>query len=233
MALSNEINQMKIKEEAKELEALLKTTAQAQSQQEGIVDDTPEELEPEPLFDIDYDKCKSSYIVRAKHSIKKIVKAVMPNPEKVDTQFIKDKIAQDAEQLGFLYYQQHLAELMQQASIESVRTGNVSPRMLETFTELARHMTTVSKQIADFQISIKENYAKIKFDAMETLPDMEDSLDQTSHGATPKALEQQHIFIGSADLNKDAQNAKLKYIKEHAAEMDMDYSDSTFEEDKK
>jgi len=56
---------MKIKEQAQELQALLSSTSKPQEPQAvvgNVVDDTPEELEPEPLFEINYDKCKRGFI---------------------------------------------------------------------------------------------------------------------------------------------------------------------------
>lgn len=199
---------MKIKEEAQELQALLNAT-KTDVQSQSIVDSTPEELEQEPLFDINYEKCKRSFIQKAKSSIKKIVRAVIKNPDAVDMEFVRDKIDQDAEQLGFLYYQQKLHELTQQSGIESIRTGNVSPRMLEVIATVGKNLMDISKQIADFQISIKDNYAKIKFDSIE---------DQGFGGLigteqeASKELEDKNIFIGSKNLNISIQEQKRALI---------------------
>lgn len=205
---------MKIKEQAQELQALLSSTSKPQEPQAvvgNVVDDTPEELEPEPLFEINYDKCKRGFIQKAKNSIKKIVRAVINNPDVVDFDFIKDKIEQDAEQLGFLYHQQKLHELTQQAGIESVRTGNISPRMIEVIATVGKNLMDISKQIAEFQISIKENYAKIKFDSIEDRGfSPAGSLSSDSDGN--KELEDQNIFIGSKSLNQSIQEQKRALI---------------------
>ena len=205
---------MKIKEQAQELQALLSSTSKPQEPQAvvgNVVDDTPEELEPEPLFEINYDKCKRGFIQKAKNSIKKIVRAVINNPDVVDFDFIKDKIEQDAEQLGFLYHQQKLHELTQQAGIESVRTGNISPRMIEVIATVGKNLMDISKQIAEFQISIKENYAKIKFDSIEDRGfSSAGALSSDSDGN--KELEDQNIFIGSKSLNQSIQEQKRALI---------------------
>ena len=205
---------MKIKEQAQELQALLSSTSKPQEPQAvvgNVVDDTPEELEPEPLFEINYDKCKRGFIQKAKNSIKKIVRAVINNPDVVDLDFIKDKIEQDAEQLGFLYHQQKLHELTQQAGIESVRTGNISPRMIEVIATVGKNLMDISKQIAEFQISIKENYAKIKFDSIEDRGfSSAGALSSDSDGN--KELEDQNIFIGSKSLNQSIQEQKRALI---------------------
>lgn len=204
---------MKIKEEAQELQALLNSTTKPVSvaPDTDVVDSTPEELEPEPLFDINYDKCKRGFMQKAKNSIRKIVRAVISDPSSVDMDFIKDKIDQDAEQLGFLYYQQRLHELTQQSGIESVRTGNVSPRMIEVIATVGKNLMDISKQIAEFQISIKENYAKIKFDSIEDRGFSHAGMIENSQEGS-KELEEQNIFIGSKGLNKLIQEQKKALI---------------------
>jgi hypothetical protein len=204
---------MKIKEQAQELQALLNATkAEGPAEQvPAVVDDIPDEIAPEPLFDIDYNKCKSGFIKKARMSIKKIVRAVISNPEAVDMDFVRDKIEQDAEQLGNLYYQQKLHELTQQSGIESVRTGNVSPRMIEVIATVGKNLMDISKQIADFQISIKDNYAKIKFDAIDDRG-FGPSAGLIGDSEASKELEDQNIYIGSKNLNRSIQEQKRAMI---------------------
>lgn len=204
---------MKIKEQAQELQALLNATkAEGPAEQvPSVVDDIPDEIAPEPLFDIDYNKCKSGFIKKARMSIKKIVRAVISNPEAVDMDFVRDKIEQDAEQLGNLYYQQKLHELTQQSGIESVRTGNVSPRMIEVIATVGKNLMDISKQIADFQISIKDNYAKIKFDAIDDRG-FSPSAGLIGDTEASKELEDQNIYIGSKNLNRSIQEQKRAMI---------------------
>ncbi len=210
---------MKIKEEAKELEALLQTpvTNQTPTQSQPI-DDTPEELEPEPLFDFDYAKCKKGYIKKAKNSIKKIVRVVIPDPNMIDYSFIADKIDQDANQLGFLYYQEAKTEVMQDANMKTVQAGNPSPRMFETFSILTKTLTDLSKQISDFEISIKENYAKIKFDAIEEQEFNAPMNTPTLPKNQQTDMEKQGIFIGTAAINKSIQEKKKQILLAKAEE---------------
>ena len=77
---------------------------------------------------------------------------------------------QDSEQLAHLYYQYRKMEVMQEANMKSVQAGNISPRMFEVYTQMDKALSDLSKQISEFQISIKDNYAKIKFDAIDDLP---------------------------------------------------------------
>lgn len=207
---------MKIKDQAKELQELLNAAnihVPSDSQepgQDGVVDEIPEELEPEPIFDINYEKCKKDFIRKARQSIRKIVKVVIRDPNMIDQDFIADKIDQDAEQLGFLYYQQRLHELIQQANMESIRTGNISPRMIEVFTVVGKNLMDITKQIADFQISIKENYAKIKFDAIDDIDFVPKLPGSTTEDQS--SMEDQNIFIGGKALNKSVQDKKRELI---------------------
>lgn len=206
---------MKIKEQAKELQELLNAANIKVSNEDisgsEVVDDIPDELEPEPIFDINYDKCKRDFIKKARNSIKKIVRVVITDPNMIDYSFISDKIDQDADQLGFLYYQQRLHELIQQANMESIRTGNVSPRMIEVFTTVGKNLMDITKQIADFQISIKDNYAKIKFDAIEDV-DFTKALPSSSNTEEENEMEKNNIFIGGKNLNKSIQEQKKALI---------------------
>ena len=69
-----------IKEETKELESLLKISKPIEQAIVPDVDNVPEELqEPEPLFTIDYEKEKKKLMKRARNTIVKLVKLVIPN----------------------------------------------------------------------------------------------------------------------------------------------------------
>lgn len=207
---------MKIKDEAKELASLLGVASPQQPVTETppAVDESTEELEPEPVFSFNYEKNRRYYKRKAKESIKKIVRVVIRDSELIDKSFIADKIEQDAEQLGQLYYQQRKHEVMQEANMESVRTGNVSPRMFETFAGLGKNLMDINKQIAEFQISIKENYAKIKFDSIDDAPVGLPTADET------KALAADGVFRNSKELNasllekRKEMMTKLKAAKE-------------------
>ena len=113
------------------------------------------------------------YQKKAREEVKKIVKVVIAEDELKDNSFlsfVSDKMNQDSEQLAHLYYQYRKMEVMQEANMKSVQAGNISPRMFEVYTQMDKALSDLSKQISEFQISIKDNYAKIKFDAIDDLP---------------------------------------------------------------
>lgn len=204
---------MKVKEHANELKSLLGVPELTSAPttiiptNTDIVDETPEELVPEPIFEFDYNKVKKYYFKKAKESIKKIVRVVISDSEMIDKSFIADKIDQDAEQLAQLYYQQRKTEVMQEANMESVRTGNVSPRMFETFNLLGKNLMDIAKQISEFQISIKENYSKIKFDSIEDVPML-----NSSEGETLQIPTETRVFKNTKDMNLKMIEARKKLL---------------------
>lgn len=207
---------MKIKEHAQELKSLLgvdttEPIPQIIPPSSDIVDETPEELEPEPIFEFDYNKVKKQYFKKAKESIKKIVRVVINDSEMIDKSFIADKIDQDAEQLAELYYQQKKTEVMQEANMKSVQSGNISPRMFETFNLLGKNLMDIAKQISEFQIAIKENYSKIKFDSIEEQPMMFNNSEEMK--ALPKETS---VFKNTKEMNLSLIEARKKLLSTEA-----------------
>ena len=215
---------MKIAEQAKTLSEMMGLAARPTVSPVGMVggapiDDEPEELKPEPVFEFDFDKIEKESKRKARESIKKLVKDVIRNDEWYKSPFVQDKIEQDAEQLGNLYYQQKRMDTMMRANMQSVGQGNISPRMFETFTQMSKVLAETIAQISQFQISIRENYAKIKFDMMEdhdtgfngaALPG---NISQEQNAS----LEEQNIYIGTKSLVDSVQEAKKRKLKEQAA----------------
>ena len=210
---------MTIKDEKKELEALLRTSAPAaqgpggQQVQYGPDVDPMEELEPEPLFEIDYDKIQKQLARKARESVKRIVRSVIRNQEYADSEFVQDKISQDAEQLGNLYMEQYQINQVKRSLIDTIGKGNNAPRMYEVFTQVSKTYSDISKQISDFQISMKDNYAKIKFDMMgEDVP----KVNALGTAQVPQLEDGQekdrHIFIGTKGLADMLKQDKVRAL---------------------
>lgn len=208
---------MTIKEEAQELATLLGANSPSQAivpQNQDIVDETPEELVPEPAFTFNYEKEKKYFKKKARESIKKIVRAVIHDAEFVDKSFIADKIEQDAEQLANLYYQQRKTEVMQESNMESVRTGNISPRMYETFNMLGKNLMDIAKQISEFEISIKDNYAKIKFDSIDDGPNPMLLANENEQLAITSET---NVFKNTKEVNASLREQRKKRLMENKA----------------
>ena len=196
---------MKIKEQAQELASLLGATSpqtqiSPQPSTNQVVDDPTEELAPEPAFDFNYEKVRKFYQKKAREEVKKIVKVVIAGDELKDDSFlsfVSDKMNQDSEQLAHLYYQYRKMEVMQEANMKSVQAGNISPRMFEVYTQMDKALSDLSKQISEFQISIKDNYAKIKFDAIDDLP----AAGLSSGNSEDSKLITGNVFKNTKELN--------------------------------
>lgn len=186
---------MKIKDESKELSDLLQATAKENSFVSSQLEDSelPEELQPEPVFEFDYDKQMKVARKAARKSIVKIVKSVVPESF-ADSDYIKEKIDEDADQLGKLYYQQLTIETMQKANMEAVSKGNLSPRMFEVFTQLSKNHSDIAKQITEHQIVLRKTYIDIVFDMKRKLEEEQ----QTQVGI--KTIEGPKN-VGPAELN--------------------------------
>lgn len=209
---------MKIKEETEELKSLINatsSTSDAVSKELGS-SSLPTELEdPEPIFEIDYSKEMKEAKGKAKASIKVLVSSIV-SKDFLNSSYIKDKINQDAEQLGKLFYQQRMIEIMQEANMNSVGKGNVSARMIEVFTLLSKNHSDISKQISDFQTSIRKSYIDIVLDLKEK--EREDNSNKNNQKAIEEKNPAKNIFIGS-DLTKILQEKKKeKYYKENNIE---------------
>lgn len=186
---------MKIKDESKELSDLLQATARENSFVSSQLEESelPEELQPEPVFEFDYDKQMRVARKAARKSIVKIVKSVVPE-NFANSDYIKEKIDEDADQLGKLYYQQLTIETMQKANMEAVSKGNLSPRMFEVFTQLSKNHSDIAKQITEHQIVLRKTYIDIVFDMKRKLEE-----EQQSNIGT-KAIEAPQVH-GPAELN--------------------------------
>ena len=140
------------------------------------------------------------YLNKARDEVKKIVKVGIAGDELKDDSFlsfVSDKMNQDSEQLAHLYYQYRKMEVMQEANMKSVQAGNISPRMFEVYTQMDKALSDLSKQISEFQISIKDNYAKIKFDAIDDLP----SAGLPSGNSEDSKLITGNVFKNTKELN--------------------------------
>ena len=69
--------------------------------------------------------------------------------------------------------------------------------MFEVYTQMDKALSDLSKQISEFQISIKDNYAKIKFDAIDDLP----AAGLSSGNSEDSKLITGNVFKNTKELN--------------------------------
>ena len=210
---------MKAKDEKKELEELLKATETPDTHltADASIDAIPDELQEKPLFTFKYKKQQKKYDAQAEKYVMQIVKSIVTEPKILESKTIRDKIQQDSKQLSALYYQEAMIITVEQSNMESIRTGNASPRMYETFTMLSKTHSDIAEQISEFEMTLRENYSKIKFDLME-----ENAIPITENSSTEKTLEEKNIYYGTKSLLEDIKNKKIAILEERDSSMNKD-----------
>lgn len=120
-------------------------------------DSIPDELQDEPIFEIDYKSEQERCIDKAKRSIMIVVREVVPEAMQ-DSELIIDKIDQDAEQLGNLYYQYIKKETYHQALMDLIARGNHNVKMFETCEKISRSLEDLGSKINELQNQFRKYY---------------------------------------------------------------------------
>lgn len=161
---------MKLKEQTEQLKSLLKSTDNSTSMNlnspsdlSASVDAMPTELEPAPLFDIDFEKVQKNIQKRARKTLNKIIEHIIPD-NLLDNQYVKEKMEQDIITLSGLHYQIYTNELMQRVLMQTVGQGNPSPRLFETFTMISKNIADTNKQMMLTEEALRKSYIDIKYE---------------------------------------------------------------------
>lgn len=212
---------MKIKEESKAVENLLMAAPAVPPE---ITDQVPFELEdPEPVFTVDYVKEMKSALKKARNSIKTMLKSSIPS-NYLDDEYIKDKIEQDAESLGRLYYQQRIIEIVEQANVDAIGSGNISARLIEVFNQTAKSLSDIADQINKMQVSLRKAYIDIVLDLKYKAQEEEASKMSLECGTSSKAMIEEkkydysNVFVGTKDMIKSLADAKKQEHKQNYQE---------------
>lgn len=204
---------MKIKEESKELQRMIESSISGNLGDN--ISDVPEELEdPKPLIDIDFKTETKKFRKKARNSIIQMIDCILPQSS-ISSKYIQDKINQDAEQLGKLYYQEYLIEVTQQIQVDSLTRGNISPRMFEVFATLSKNHSEIAKQISEFQTILRKSYIDIKYDLKNAKEEDEaQPIVLTEHAEIPanKQLKEKEVFLGTKDLVLKIQEKRKNQI---------------------
>lgn len=205
----------KIKEMTNELENLVNLT-NSSPVNTSIDEGLPEELEVEPAFEIDYSKEKRNCRKKARKDIVFLVSSIVPI-DVINSDIIQNKINQDADQLGKLYWQQNMIEIIQQTNMDSLAKGNISPRMFEAFTQLSKNHSDIAKQIADFQVTMRRNYNEMKYDVRSKAEDDKMLTIGPTNGNTINMIESTHkadepMFLGTKDIVNEIIEKKKRKI---------------------
>lgn len=138
-------------------------------------------LNPEPVFKINYKSTQKQCIKKAKEQLQKIVKEAVPVIFQ-NSAMILDKIEQDAEQLGNLYYEYTKTDKVIQANMDALGRGEISPRLFEVYAKLSKQQSELANQITTTQNEMRKNYIDTYLD-MQQKDNAEETL---SIGSTKK-----------------------------------------------
>lgn len=135
--------------------------------QVAVGGDFPSELEDDaPIFTVDHNdedtKCKKKALL----SVVQIVNSIVPKKYQED-EIIKDKMVLDSEQLGELYYQQHMNKVMQQALMGVVAKGDTNNKNFDSFTKMQDQAKQIAKQITELQNEFRKYYIDTYLDMQQ------------------------------------------------------------------
>lgn len=169
-------------------------------------------LDVEPSFKLNYKSVKKQCIKKAKDSITLVVKEVVPESLQNSTLII-DKINQDAEQLGALYYEYEKNDKVVQALIDTIAHGQLQARLFEVYTKFSKINQELSAQITETQNQLRKYYIDTYLDLQEK-KDREHALLETDKKPALSApndeiIHNSNVIVGTEDLTKSL-NAKKK-----------------------
>lgn len=210
----------KLKQEKDALSALLSATVQNTQITNNIENsnDIIDKVEADPLLKFDKDDELKKIRKKCRNTIKEIAKAVLPE-EIIKTTAIQDKIENDAMSMVGLHWQMRLAEIMQDGITDSISKGNMSPRMIEVFTNLTDKISQLSKQLLATEVQMRKNYLDFKTDMFEK---MQEDLSRAKITNNQLAQEagQGKIFRGTKDAITDIKRKMIENAKK-----DVDFSE--------
>lgn len=133
-------------------------------------DSIPDELQDEPIFNMNYKSEQEQCINKAKQSILIIVKQIVPEMMQ-NMPLIKDKIKQDAEQLGNLYYQYNKKETYHRALMDIIARGDHSVKAFDVCEKISRSLEDLGNNITTFQNQLRKSY-------IDTYLDLQHKIDE-------------------------------------------------------
>ena len=214
---------MTTKDLKNELGSLLNTTSASYDYNPaGYENDIPDELqEPDPIFEFDHENSLDTAKRKAKAYLEKMVKQIVPERFQ-NNSMIKDKIEQDMEQLGQLFYQQQANNVMLKAAMDVVSKGDTQPRMFEVYTKLMQTSSSISSQITELVNQFRKYYIDSYLDLQTK--DEEDTMEQeklyltSNDNNTVKTLENKvedngNRYTSTKDLIEQLHNEKKEKYK--------------------
>lgn len=171
-------------------------------------------LNTAPVFDMNYKSTKKQCYKKAKEQLKVIVSEVVPTLLQ-NSGLIVDKINQDAEQLGNLYYEYEKSDKVVQALMETISKGETQARLFEVYTKMTKELRELSNIITNTQNQMRKYYIDTymdlqqKDDADETLgiPGKQQPALESSQQTTTAAIEG-NVMVGTENIIKKISEKK-------------------------
>lgn len=163
-------------------------------------------LSTEPAFKINYKATQKQCIKKAKDQLMKIVKEVVPSMLQNSTMIV-DKVEQDAEQLGNLYYEYTKTDKVIQANMDALGRGEISPRLFEVYAKLSKQQSDLANQITNTQNAMRKNYIDTYLD-LQQKDETDEHLSITSKKTEVKAIgpepisENGNVMVGTDNISK-------------------------------
>lgn len=211
----------KLKQEKDALSALLSATVNnTQNINTNISNsnDIIDEVKADPLLKFDKEDELKKIRKKCRNTIKEIAKAVLP-ADLLKTPAMIDKIENDAMSMVGLHWQMRLAEIMQDGITDSISKGNMSPRMIEVFTNLTDKISQLSKQLLATEVQMRKNYLDFKTDMFEKMQE-DMSRSKVPINQLESGQGQGQIFRGTKIA---IQQIKQKMVEE--AKKDVDFTE--------
>lgn len=176
---------MKAKDIASQLGNLAAATGNGYNNNDIDMDIPAELQDPDPIFTVEHEQVMDTNEARAKLSIKQIVNTIVPEVYQQNP-IIKDKIDQDAMQLGQLYYQQSMNNVMIKTIMDTIAKGDTSAKLFDSYTKLMSIAKDLNKQINEMQNQFRKYYIDTYMDLQHK--DDEDLILQADMGNRQKQL---------------------------------------------
>lgn len=207
----------KIKQEKDALSALLSATANNNQITNNIANsnDIIDSVQADPLLKFDKEDELKKIRKKCRNTVKEIARAILPE-EILKTNAMIDKIENDAMSMVGLQWQLRLSEIMQDGITDSISKGNMSPRMIEVFTQLTDKITQINKQLLATEVQMRKNYLDFKTDMFEKMQD--DIKKGTANNQLQAGEQPKNIIRGSKGL---IQSMKQEMINEHKTDVDF------------
>lgn len=180
-------------------------------------------LNPEPVFELNYKSTQKQCVKKAKQQLQIIVKEVVPKLLQ-NSSMIIDKINQDAEQLGQLYYQAICSDKILQACMETIARGETQARLFEVYAKLSSQQENLTTKITETQNQMRKYFIDTYLDLQQKDEQDDKMIDNKLAIEAPQNEEitfKGNTFLGTentvkliAEKKKQAMIAKYQEVKE-------------------